>query len=211
MKTIKLTIAILLVTLGVNAQTGKLVMTYKDLNYKELFLLSYNKLDKWVESDSLSVSKKRLGKDLIRFCEETYSDYHGGYLKVYSTESGDLEFFLKDEVIELSDAKKGHIINQKTLEQKSALAITYKMYSYVFHTLEKYDEESLVKYYSNLDAIAQSLIEQGKSQTSRSSGQSFYNAIQEAYRRGLIKPLVDGIYDYNTYVPKVKTVKKKRH
>jgi hypothetical protein len=208
MKTIKLTIAILLVTLGMNAQTGKLVMTYKDSNYHELFLSSYVKLEKWVESDSLSVSKKRLGEDLIRFCE-TYDDYHGGYLKVYSTESGDLEFFFKDEEIKLSDAKKGHIINQKTLEQKSALAITYKMYSYVFHSLEKYDEESLLKYYSNLDAIAQSLIEQGKSQTSRSSGQSFYNAIQEAYRRGLIKPLVDGIYDYNTYVPKVKTAKKK--
>ena len=209
MKTIKLTISILLVTLGMNAQTGKLVMTYKDLNYKNLFLASYVKLDKWVESDSLSVSKKRLGDDLIRFCEQTYDDYHGGYIKVYSTESGDLEFFLKGEEIELSDAKKGHIINQKTLDQKSALAITYKMYSYVFHALEKYDEESLVKYYSNLDAVAQSLIDQGKSESSRSSGQSFYNAIQEAYRRGLIKPLVDGIYDYNTYVPKVKTVKKK--
>ena len=209
MKTIKLTIVILLVALGTNAQTGKLVMTYKGYNYDALFLSSYVKLQKWVESDSLSVSKKRLGEDLIRFCEETYSDYNGGYLKVYSTESGDLEFFLKDEEIKLSDAKKGHIINQKTLEQKCALAMTYKMYSYVFHTLEKYDEESLLKYYSSLDAIAQSLIDQGKSEPSSSSGQSFYNAIQEAYRRGLVKPLVDGLYDYNTYALKVKTAKKK--
>lgn len=209
MNTIKLSIIILLIALGMNAQTGKLVMTYKGYNYDELFLSSYVKLQKWVESDSLSVSKKRLGEDLIRFCEETYSDYNGGYLKVYSTESGDLEFFLKDEEIKLSDAKKGHIINQKTLEQKCALAMTYKMYSYVFHTLEKYDEESLLKYYSSLDAIAQSLIDQGKSEPSSSSGQSFYNAIQEAYRRGLVKPLVDGLYDYNTYALKVKTAKKK--
>lgn len=209
MNTIKLSIIILLIALGMNAQTGKLVMTYKGYNYDALFLSSYVKLQKWVESDSLSVSKKRLGEDLIRFCEETYSDYNGGYLKVYSTESGDLEFFLKDEEIKLSDAKKGHIINQKTLEQKCALAMTYKMYSYVFHTLEKYDEESLLKYYSSLDAIAQSLIDQGKSEPSSSSGQSFYNAIQEAYRRGLVKPLVDGLYDYNTYALKVKTAKKK--
>lgn len=209
MKTIKLTISILLVTLGMNAQTGKLVMTYKNSNYHELFLLSYIKLEKWVESDSLSVSKKRLGEDLIRFCDESYNEFHGGYLNVYSTESGDLEFFLKGDEIKLSDKQKGHIINQKTLEQKSTLAITYKMYSYVFNSLEKYDEESLLKYYSNLDAVAQSLMDQGKSQPSRSAGQSFYNAIQEAYRRGLVKPLVDGIYDYNTYSPKVKTAKKK--
>jgi hypothetical protein len=211
MQTIKFSILLitsLLISSTVKAQTGKLVKTYSNKSeLHEIVIQAYALVIEWQDIEKISENKRRFEHDLT---ERAVKERMKSIYSFYATEDGDLEIVRNGDLISISEFAKEQLKKIKSLDGKLSYLIANGITKEVNIYLNKEgSEEFLTNYYSNLDAIAQELIDKGKVENSRSSGQMFYNAQQEAYRRGLIKPLVDGIYDYNTYVPKVKTVKKK--
>lgn len=211
MQTIKFSIVLitsLLISSTVKAQTGKLVKTYSNKSeLHEIVIQAYGLVIGWREDEKISENKRRFEHDLT---ERAVKERMKSIYSFYATEDGDLEIVRNGDLIPISEFAKEQLTKFKSLDGKLSYLIANGITKEVNIYLDKEGlEEFLTNYYSNLDAIAQELIDKGKVENSRSSGQMFFNAQQEAYRRGLIKPLVDGIYDYNTYVPKVKTSQRK--
>lgn len=198
----------LLISSTVKAQTGKLVKTYSNKSeLHEIVIQAYALVIEWQDVEKISENKRRFEHDLT---ERAVNERMKSIYSFYATEDGNLEIVRNGDLISISEFAKEQLTKFKSLDGKLSYLIANGITKEVNIYLNKEGlEEFLTNYFSNLDAIAQELIDKGKVENSRSSGQMFYNAQQEAYRRGLIKPLVDGIYDYNTYVPKVKTAKKK--
>lgn len=211
MKTIKLSIVLitsLLISSTVKAQTGKLVKTYSNKSeLHEIVIQALALVIEWQDVEKISDNKRRFENDLT---ERAVKERMKSIYSFYATEDGDLEIVRNGDLIPISEFAKEQLTKFKSLDGKLSYLIANGITKEVNIYLDKEGlEEFLTNYYSNLDAIAQELIDKDKVENSRSSGQMFFNAQQEAYRRGLIKPLVDGIYDYNTYVPKVKTSQRK--